>query len=266
MQAVKVLLDFGVNFKKLGQGEEDNWEITHRISCDESLSCSCSFLPKVNCYEYCLREPIKLICGRSQILRKTVLFFERFFVRLRLLRQTACEGPRISNDDRNGLLVVAALLITITYQAATNPPGGLWQENIPSGSNPTAAAPAPGYEFYAGTSIGQSSFPNFGLIATINYFTFTLSAIMTFLLLPGGYISALFKMALIQLWISYYYSLIVIIQSMRVFLFCLISTGLCLPLVLIVKRLRLDWIFYMVYAFIMFLIALVFVRGFYSEI
>ena len=108
MQAVKVLLDFGVNFKKLGQGEEDNWEITHRISCDESLSCSCSFLPKVNCYEYCIRKPKVLFYERSRLLRKTVLFL----VRLRLLIKTAREGSIISNDDRNALLVVAALLIT----------------------------------------------------------------------------------------------------------------------------------------------------------
>lgn len=255
MQAVKLLQDFGVNFKTLGQGEEGS---------DESLSCSFSVLPIVNCDGYRLRKPIKFICEISQILRKSVLFFKRFFVRLRRLRQAACEATRISNEDRNVLLVVAALLISITYSAATNPPGGVWSEDKLYESHPTAAELVQSVKFLAGTSIGQSNFPNFGRIATINYCTFTLSAIITFLLLPGGYIGALFKMALIQLWVSYYYSLTVVIDSMPVFLFCLSSTGLCLLLVLIaffgrqfcgatVKRLRLDWVFYVVYACVLFL-------------
>ncbi|KAE8670719.1 Ankyrin repeat family protein [Hibiscus syriacus] len=33
----------------------------------------------------------------------------------------------ISSDDRNALLVILALLLTATYQAALSPPGGIWQ-------------------------------------------------------------------------------------------------------------------------------------------
>nr|XP_023922315.1 ankyrin repeat-containing protein BDA1-like [Quercus suber] len=58
-------------------------------------------------------------------LRNCCVIFER----LRLLIKTAREGARISSDDRNALLVVAALLLTVTYQAALSPPGGLWQED-----------------------------------------------------------------------------------------------------------------------------------------
>ena len=178
------------------------------------------------------------------------------FQRLRLLIKTAREGSRISNDDRNGLLVVAALLITITYQVVLSPPGGLWQDDkISEGHD-------------AGTAIAQTNFDNFEIVATINYITFTLSAIMTFLLLPSGYISALFKMALVQLWVSYYYSLAVICNAGPVLIYCLISTGLCFVLVLFaffgrqfcgarIKSLHLDSIFYIVYAGIVFIITLI---------
>ncbi|KAF3948487.1 hypothetical protein CMV_025523 [Castanea mollissima] len=37
---------------------------------------------------------------------------------------------RITDERRNALLVVAALLVTVTYQAAITPPGGLWQDDL----------------------------------------------------------------------------------------------------------------------------------------
>ena len=271
MQAVQLLLDFGAKLMKLGVGEEEVLVKYDRITFDDS-GC-CHYMHRSDNYEYVL----KVICERSQILRKTVLSFRRFFVRLRLLGQTACVGSIVSNDDRDVLLVVAALLITISHQAASNSSGGVRSENQPFGCNPPAAAPAAGVEFFAGAAIGQPNFPHFGFIAMVNYIIFTLSTIMTFLLLPGGYISALFKMALVQLWVSYFYSLTVIIPSVWVFLFCLSSTGLCLFLVFIAfvgnlfsgaraKRLRLDLVFYMGYFCSMFAISFAFIRGFYSKV
>ena len=196
--------------------------------------------------------------------RKTDLFFER----LRLFIKSAREGSRISNDERNALLVVAALLITITYQVVITPPGGLWQDDKISteAPAPAGAGPAPYiYRHYAGTAIAETSFNSiicFGIFATINYITFTLSAIMIFILLPSGYITALFKMALVHLWVSYYYSLSVIIAASTnlTLLFCIASTVLCFVLVLFafscsrfcgsrIKSLHLDSLFYIVYAY-----------------
>ncbi|XP_030955194.1 ankyrin repeat-containing protein BDA1-like [Quercus lobata] len=242
-EAVRKLLNCGVNLKARNleghtaqdmlqeQTQVNNSGIRDLLICCGALSCSL----------------------RPGILRKIVFFFER----LRLLIKSAREGSKISNDDRNALLVVAALLITITYQVVITPPGGLWQDNETISSL-----------HHAGTAIAQQTYGNFEIVATINYITFTLSAIMTFLLLPRGYISALFKMALIQLWASYYYSLAVILEYGNVLYYCLISTGLCFVLVLFaffgrqfcwarIKCLHLHWIFYIVYACIMFLMALV---------
>ena len=251
MQAVRKLLNCGVNLKNRNleghtaqdmlqeQTQVNNSGIRDLLICCGALSCSL----------------------RPGILRKIVLFFER----LQLLIKSAREGSRISNDDRNALLVVAALLITITYQVVITPPGGLWQETKYSGTNNDSSSDLP---HWAGTAVAQKPFSNFEIVATINYITFTLSAIMTFLLLPRGYISALFKMALVQLWVSYYYSLAVICKSPDVLIYCLISTGLCFVLVLLaffgrqfcgarIKCLQLDWIFYVVYAGIMFFMTLI---------
>ena len=37
---------------------------------------------------------------------------------------------RITDEKRNALLVVAAQLVTLTYQATITPPGGLWQDDL----------------------------------------------------------------------------------------------------------------------------------------
>ena len=242
MQAVRELLNCGVNLNARNlegrtaqdilqeQTQVNNSVIRDLLICCGALSCSL----------------------RPGILRKTGLFFER----LRLLIKSAHEGSRILNDDRNALLVVAALLITITYQVVITPPGGLWQDDCQPGVDNGCSSP-----HYAGTAIG---FLN--NVATINYFTFTLSAIMTFLLLPKGYIiSALFRMALIQLWFSYFYSLAIIIDDAKTLIYCLSSTGFCFVLVLFaffgrqfwarIKCLR--WVFYVVYACILLLLPFV---------
>ena len=44
----------------------------------------------------------------------------------------------LTDERRNALLVVVALLVTVSYQAAITPPGGLWQDDL-FGSNITAS-------------------------------------------------------------------------------------------------------------------------------
>nr|POF05353.1 hypothetical protein CFP56_75941 [Quercus suber] len=38
--------------------------------------------------------------------------------------------PALSDERQNVLLVVAVLLVTISYQVVLNPPGGLWQDDV----------------------------------------------------------------------------------------------------------------------------------------
>ncbi|KAC0514412.1 hypothetical protein FH972_027107 [Carpinus fangiana] len=73
----------------------------------------------------------------------------------------------ISNEMRNVLLVVAALLVTVSFQIAVSPPGGVWQDNyIPMTNTSNGAAPnnASGeylqHPHYAGTAVmGNTFFP-----------------------------------------------------------------------------------------------------------
>ncbi|GLT87495.1 hypothetical protein SLE2022_055740 [Rubroshorea leprosula] len=44
-------------------------------------------------------------------------------------RSVACQNNKISGDMRNAMLVVAVLILTSTYQACLNPPGGVSQGN-----------------------------------------------------------------------------------------------------------------------------------------
>ena len=50
---------------------------------------------------------------------------------------------RISDAKRNALLVVAALLVTVTFQAMVSPPGGTWQDDLLEPNTTTAALIAP---------------------------------------------------------------------------------------------------------------------------
>ena len=243
------------------QSQENNSEIKDMLSYDGALSCFC--LPKViTCYENYRTKLGDLFYERSKIFRNTVLFREIIlvFVRIRIFREKIVEGSRISNDDRNALLVIAALLITITYQVVLSPPGGLWQDTKISSIAPGSASVE---SHLAGTAIADETLPYFLIVVTINYITFTLSAIMTYLLLPSGYMSTLFKMALVQLWVSFYYSWsVIILDTSWVWLYGFYGIGYCFVLVLSVffgryfcgvriKSLYLHVVLYVVYAYIM---------------
>ena len=266
LQAVWVLLNCVVNSNitnfdgKTAQGmlQENNSEIRDMLRYDGVFSCFCLTQGS----EKYRKKLGVLFVESSNMFRKTVFFREIILVyaRIRIFGKEIVEGSRLSNDDRNALLVVAALFITITYQVVLSPPGGLWQDDV------RAPAPAPSdlYVHLAGTAIAETALrAHFQNVAMIHYITFSLSAIMTFLLLPSGYISALFKIALVQLWVTYYYSWGVIInETTWVWRYYRYATGLCFVLVLLaffvrhfcggrIKSLNLHWIFFVVYGCIM---------------
>ncbi|KAK7823973.1 ankyrin repeat-containing protein bda1 [Quercus suber] len=143
--------------------------------------------------------------------------------------ETVVKEP-LSDEKRNALLVVAALLITVTYQAILSPPGGLWQDNDLSKPNTTSAAlgpPSPAGGLFnvsnsnitaphrAGSTIAgtESSFP-FGLFLTFNSIIF-LSAIAAtfFLVTPVGLGGAILAGVSLSLYYCYFNSLIVITHA-----------------------------------------------------
>ncbi|XP_050278241.1 ankyrin repeat-containing protein BDA1-like [Quercus robur] len=126
-QAVSHLLDWGrrsvnINEKNLegktaldileGQRRQgvDNREM--RVILESAGALTASSLPTVtSSYAHYLRMP-----GICQL------------VKIKFIGNQVSKS--ISDEKRNALLVVAALLVTVTFQAAITPPGGLWQDDL----------------------------------------------------------------------------------------------------------------------------------------
>ena len=126
---------------------------------------------------------------------------------------------KISDDRRNVLLVVATLLMTVTYQGLLSPPGGLWQDDYNPGSNmPNATKPdyrslnetAPYLQNIAGTAIGVR-FYFFWVFLLTNTLTFMLSYTIVLLIIPSGYV--ILRAALGSLSLCYITSLAVIFPT-----------------------------------------------------
>nr|POE68281.1 ankyrin repeat-containing protein bda1 [Quercus suber] len=112
-------------------------------------------------------------------------------IRTKYARQMAT----ISDDKRNALLVVATLLLSVTYQAALNPPGGLHEGISKPGANSSristsqAYVPCPANATYhrtcgkknllKGTTEGQGTA---NLVNTIPFSMFLVSNSVTFLI------------------------------------------------------------------------------------
>ena len=87
---------------------------------------------------------------------------------------------KTNNDTRGVILVVAALIVTATYQSALSPPGGLWQETS-SANNATT-------EFHrAGKAIMVTG--QFFYFYFLNSLTLLATSLVIFVLLPSDQIS-----------------------------------------------------------------------------
>ena len=138
------------------QTEVGNRELRDMLHCARALSGSS--LPTVTSYAHYLRQP-KSICRET---------FRTDFARVL---------KNISDEKRNALLVIGALLVTVTYQAVLSPPGGLWPDDQSSDIAPHKA----------GTAIGMRGWP-FQLFLIFNSVTFVFSNAIILLLAPfSGY-------------------------------------------------------------------------------
>uniref|UniRef100_A0A7N2LAZ8 PGG domain-containing protein n=1 Tax=Quercus lobata TaxID=97700 RepID=A0A7N2LAZ8_QUELO len=150
------------------------------------------------------------------------------------------EIRKLSEERRSLLLVVAVLLVTVSYQAILSPPSGLWQDNgmcnttevgsSPNGtfdqSNITLPKPKAGFistnadnktpfnttvvcEHKAGTAIAfeDGLFPVF---LVCNAITFLISNSLIIFLVPNGYVKVLFFALNVTLCFSYSYALLAI--------------------------------------------------------
>ncbi|GLT65277.1 hypothetical protein SLA2020_392600 [Shorea laevis] len=115
----------------------------------------------------------------------------------------ARQNNKISNDMRNAMLVVAALILTASFQACLSPPGGLWQGD----SNSNNTIPTNSRVAGVGTSVIPSI--EFGLVYAMNTATFLTSTCIVFFLLPDEAITPL-TVPLLLLILSYLNSVVII--------------------------------------------------------
>ncbi|GLT93130.1 hypothetical protein SLE2022_109350 [Rubroshorea leprosula] len=100
----------------------------------------------------------------------------------KLQQYLARQNNKISNDMRNAMLIVAALILTASFQTCLSPPGGLWQGD---GNSNNTITP--------NSSVGLSVIPcsEFGFVFATNTATFLTSTCIVFFLLPDEAITPL---------------------------------------------------------------------------
>ncbi|KAM4084528.1 hypothetical protein ACB094_08G139100 [Castanea mollissima] len=137
----------------------------------------------------------------------------------------------ISEEKRNALLVVATLLITVTYQGILSPPGGLREHDPKPGTNHQLNSIAP-VSPYAQNRVKRSFFssaecfekPPFWLYIVLNSATFMLSCTIIFQLIPSGYFYVMFQAALFFLYVCYFASWTIIgVSFLTAFLLVFVS-------------------------------------------
>ena len=147
----------------------------------------------------------------------------KFLVLQRFRTDYARRKMALSIEKRSEHLVIAVLLLTVSYQAILNAPFGLWEGDYEPetnqtlcNTNTTAAYEAESCHLgtdqtqynttvahEAGTAIDWETH-HFETFLILNTAIFSVSHIVTLLLLPCGHIGALFSAGLTYLWICYF--------------------------------------------------------------
>ena len=160
-----------------------------KVMLHRAKALKASSLPKVTSY--------------ADYLRPKVSRREKFRIRRTREQQT------ISDERRNVLLVVATLLMTVTYQGILSPPGGLWQDDYNPGTNESNTIAPNGkidttlHSHEAGAVIGSKK-TYFWFFMLSNYVTSMISFTIVCQLIPSGYCYVMFQAALCFLYFCYF--------------------------------------------------------------
>ncbi|XP_065630251.1 uncharacterized protein LOC112028178 [Quercus suber] len=186
------------------QTQVDNRNI--KVMLNHAKAKSGSSLSTKNWYADCLRLP-------------SIRYFE--FWRKYHVRQM----PALSDERQNVLLVVAVLLVTISYQVVLNPPGGLWQDdgkcNTTEIGNTTHAGTNDQTQrnttvtHTTGTPIASKEygFFFFMVFSVCNFLIFGMSNLMVVLLLPVQYNRGPVFMVILSLGLCFCLSFLTINQA-----------------------------------------------------
>ncbi|KAK9999772.1 hypothetical protein SO802_019375 [Lithocarpus litseifolius] len=140
-------------------------------------------------------------------------------VKIMLIGNQVMKG--MTDARRNALLVVVALLVTVTYQAILSPPGGLWQDDLfePNTTDVLRRSPDDLYKLNitgphgAGSATARRT-DAFAIFMTFNSILF-LSSIVTMAVLvpPYGIVGANLVGVSVYLCFGYFSSLMIITQA-----------------------------------------------------
>ena len=147
------------------------------------------------------------------------LMLPKIHERVRILIVRQLKG--MTDERRSALLVVAALLVTVTYQAAITPPGGLWQDDLFEANTTDVLRRSPDDLFKlnitaphrAGSATARGTFP-FSIFMAFNSIIF-LSSIATMVVLvpPDDVVGAILAGVSVFLYFGYFSSLMIITQA-----------------------------------------------------
>ncbi|KAA8525487.1 hypothetical protein F0562_007342 [Nyssa sinensis] len=134
-------------------------------------------------------------------LRSKMSYYDNFSLNLR-------DVMYLSSDHRNVLVVIGALILTITYQSGLSPPGGVWQDDYSTPlvlNTSTATSSSPSQDgrlpHHAGMVIlGKEIWGAFG---AANSGAFLVSLIMLALLIPPNVYRSLLYVALLYMEVCY---------------------------------------------------------------
>uniref|UniRef100_A0A2N9IF83 PGG domain-containing protein n=1 Tax=Fagus sylvatica TaxID=28930 RepID=A0A2N9IF83_FAGSY len=130
-----------------------------------------------------------------------------------------------TSDIRNALLVVATLIVAVTFQAGVNPPGGVWQEDAPPPSSYDAGKAILGYK-------GVS----FAFFLLSNTAAFSTSATIIGILVRGFPFYYLVRLALLLMVCTYVASISAVLPPDGVVSPINLCIALLLPFILLIVR------------------------------
>jgi hypothetical protein len=141
-------------------------------------------------------------------------------------------GIDSKSDVRNALLVVATLIVAVTFQAGVNPPGGVWQEKYPKSHE---ALPPSGESHDAGEAVLALESISFAFFLLSNTAAFSTSGFIIAILVEGFPFYYLVRLALLLMVCTYLASIHALLPPEavnKVYLY----TAFLLPLILIIVR------------------------------
>jgi len=145
------------------------------------------------------------VASNADYLKSPVPIDEKIYILF--LRQST----KMTNDKRNILLVVAALLVTVTSKQATlSPPGRVWQANTSDSIAPATSTASSEYSQtspFVGTTIMDKYY--FFILAALNLISFCVTVFTIFVLLPSGFTIGLFIIPLYILSLCFVASLLI---------------------------------------------------------